>query len=189
MKRISQVLLFLIKAHALFLGLIMLVGGGICSVTNIVMLWSIEEPLLLLIALLSTVCGYKLIRFVFPNQPNKMMNLTTFLQTLQQPIDFDDTMAIIAEHYVYQPTEFSNGLGDEQFTSAAGTNEGSCKIFAFAQLHNLTVEQTLYLFGDYYQAVLQNPTGTDHQNIRTFMKHGWAGIQFQGIPLISKQAK
>jgi len=167
------------------------VGGGICSVTNIVMLWSIKEPLLLLIALLSTVCGYKLIRFVFPIQPNKIMNLTTFLQTLQQqPVDFTDTMAIIAEHYLYQPTEFSNGLGEEQFTSAAGTNEGSCKIFAFAQLHNLTVEQTLHLFGDYYSHdVLENPQGSDHQNIRTFMKHGWAGIQFQGTPLTRKQAK
>jgi len=70
MKRIGQVLLFLIKAHALFLGLIMLVGGGICSVTNIVILLFPQDMattlLLLLIGLLSTICGYKLIRFVFP---------------------------------------------------------------------------------------------------------------------------
>ncbi len=75
MKRIGQVVLFLSKAHALFVGLIMLVGGGICSVTNIVMLGSLQDMattlLLLLIALLISVCGYQLIRFVFPPNPTK----------------------------------------------------------------------------------------------------------------------
>ncbi len=114
------------------------------------------------------------------------MNLNTFLQQARalQPIDFTDIMAIIAEHYHYQPTEFSNGIDDDKLTSAAGTNEGSCKIFAFAQLHDLTPEQTLNLFGAYYhQDVLQNPHGTDHQNIRQFMKYGWNGISFKNKAL------
>jgi hypothetical protein len=117
------------------------------------------------------------------------MNLTIFLQKIQHQhaISFDKTMAVIAEHYHYQATEFSNGLGEDKLTSAAGTNEGSCKIFAFAQLHRLTPEQTLNLFGDYYHLdVLHNPTATDHQNIRLFMKYGWDGIRFQNPALTPK---
>jgi hypothetical protein len=33
---------------------------------------------------------------------------------------------------------------------------------------------------------LKNPAGTDHQNIRNFMKTGWNGIQFEGEALVSK---
>jgi hypothetical protein len=118
-----------------------------------------------------------------------MMNLTTFLQTAQaqQPISFAETMAVIAEYYHYQATEFSNGLGEDKLISAAGKNEGSCKIFAFAQLQQLSPEQTLNLFGDYYHLdVLQNPAGCDHQNIRLFMKYGWDGICFQHLALTPK---
>lgn len=117
------------------------------------------------------------------------MNLTTFLQKAQklEAISFDETMAIITEHYDYQPTEFSNGFGDEKLISTAGVNQGSCKIFAFALLHNLSPEQTLNLFGDYYHIdVLQNPTGTDHQNIRNFIKSGWEGVSFQNPALLLK---
>lgn len=117
------------------------------------------------------------------------MDLTTFLQKIQnqQPISFDETMNVIAENYHYQPTEFSNGLGSDRLVSAAGVNQGSCKIFAFALLHSLSPEQTLNLFGDYYHIdVLQNPNGTDHQNIRNFIKYGWDGISFQIPALLSK---
>jgi len=31
--------------------------------------------------------------------------------------------------------------------------------------------------------VLGNPQGTDHQNIRNFMKIGWIGIAFEGDAL------
>ncbi len=63
----------------------------------------------------------------------------------------------------------------------------SCRIFAFAKIHNLSAEQTLALFGDYYRKdVLGNPDGTDHQNIRNFMRDGWAGIQFDGEALQAK---
>lgn len=117
------------------------------------------------------------------------MNLKTFLQKVQtqQPICFDETMAIIAENYDYQVTEFSNGLGDDKLVSPAGVNQGSCKIFAFGLLHNLTAEQTLNLFGDYYHRdVLANPEGTDHQNIRNFIKYGWDGVCFHNQALLQK---
>jgi len=69
----------------------------------------------------------------------------------------------------------------------AGTNEGSCKIFAFAQLNQLNQQQTLNLFGDYYRLdVLNNPDGTGHQNIRNFMQFGWDGIRFNGEALTAK---
>lgn len=103
----------------------------------------------------------------------------------RQPVSFDQTMAVINQHYQYRPCQFSNGLGEEKLINAAGTNEGSCRIFAFAAIHNLDEPETLALFGDYYRVdVLANPDGTGHQNIRHFMKFGWAGIEFEGDALI-----
>ena len=49
------------------------------------------------------------------------------------------------------------------------------------KLQNLSEEATLACFGAYYyEDVLKNPNGTDHQNIRNFMKTGWDGIAFYG---------
>jgi len=117
------------------------------------------------------------------------MSTEYFIEKIKQgiPVSFPDTMAVIAQHYDYLPTEFSNGLGEDCLINAPGTNEGSCKIFAFAKLNNLNQNQTLNLFGDYYRMdVLQDPGGTSHQNIRTFMKYGWEGIQFKSPPLTPK---
>ena len=99
-------------------------------------------------------------------------------------IEFSEVISLIDENYKYRPTTFSNGLGDNVLISEAGKNEGSCKIFAFAKLNNLTKEQTLACFGKYYREdVLNNPSGTDHQNIRSFIKYGWAGIVYENSPL------
>ncbi|SMG64498.1 HopJ type III effector protein [methanotrophic bacterial endosymbiont of Bathymodiolus sp.] len=108
------------------------------------------------------------------------MSLNTFINsvTSNQPVSFEETMAIINEYYAYTATTFSNGLGDKAVINEAGSNEGSCKIFAFAQLNQLDQQQTLKLFGDYYQDVLNDPIGSSHQNIRNFMLSGWKGIQF-----------
>ncbi len=95
-------------------------------------------------------------------------------------VDFGETIAAIEAVYQFTPTSFING----SLVNDAGQNNGSCKIFAFARLHQLTESQTLALFGDYYrQDVLQNPDGQDHQNIRNFMQSGWAGVQFSGDAL------
>ena len=99
------------------------------------------------------------------------MSINEFLDRVKsgQAIDFNETMNIIAQHYDYQPTEFSNGI-IQPLLNAAGQNAGSCKIFAFAKQQNLTPEQTLSLFGDYYRRdVLGNPQGSDHRNIRNFI--------------------
>lgn len=96
--------------------------------------------------------------------------------------DFEDTMNVISEHYTFAPTKFSNGsLVNEQ-----GQNEGSCKVFAFADLHNLSQQQTLACFGRFYQDVLNTPDGSDHGNIRNFMNTGWDGIKFDGVALQAK---
>ena len=116
------------------------------------------------------------------------MSLEAFLHKIKaaEPVSFQDTMAVISEHYVYQPTAFSNGL-QHPVISQAGQNEGSCKIFSFAQLQQLTEAETLNLFGDYYRVdVLQNPDANDHQNIRRFMQDGWSGIAFDGTALVAK---
>jgi type III HopJ-like effector protein len=114
------------------------------------------------------------------------MTIADFLQQLSaspQNIEFEHTMAVIAEHYDYQPTAFTNG----DVSNAAGSNEGSCKIFAFAQLHTLDEQDTLALFGTFYRNdVLGNPEGEDHGNIRNFIQRGWSGIHFNGTALKPK---
>lgn len=117
------------------------------------------------------------------------MSLTTFLEKVknEQEISFDETISIITDNYNYQPTEFSNGLDTQLLINAAGSNEGSCKIFAFAQLNQLNQQQTLSLFGDFYRKdVLEDLAGTGHQNIRNFMQYGWDGIVFSQSPLTKK---
>ncbi len=114
------------------------------------------------------------------------MTLESFLQKLKESpenIEFDDTMSIIDSLYVFTPTSFKNG----GLVNQASQNSGSCKIFSFARLHDLTPEQTLACFGSYYHNdVLKHPDNSDHQNIRNFMKTGWSGIHFDSTPLQTK---
>jgi len=117
-------------------------------------------------------------------------SLSTFLNQLREnstKIEFSDVIALIEHNYSYSPTTFKNGSGDDLLENKAGTNEGSCKIFAFAKLHGLTEEQTLQCFGHYYREdVLQHLEGKDHGNIRNFIKYGWPGIRFEGEVLTKK---
>ncbi|MCY4043674.1 MAG: HopJ type III effector protein [Cellvibrionales bacterium] len=95
--------------------------------------------------------------------------------------DFKEVIATIEANYAFTPTAFKNGL----VNNSADKNQGSCKIFAFAKLNGLTKEQTLPLFGQYYfDEVLKHPDTDNHNNIRQFMKTGWGGITFDGIPLV-----
>ena len=104
-----------------------------------------------------------------------------------ETVEFQDVMTIIEAHYHYTPTRFTNGIGENKVINEAGKNEGSCKLFAFAQLQSLNEDQTLACFGQYYRTdVLQHPDNTDHANIRQFMQTGWSGIQFDLQALSSK---
>ena len=107
-------------------------------------------------------------------------NFLNRLRSQPETIEFSDTMNEIDVAYDFTETAFSNG----QQQNAAGENNGSCKLFAFAKELELTEPETLACFGTYYRNdVLSNPTGTDHQNIRNFITHGWPGIVFQGTAL------
>src|SRR3546814_18418029 len=51
----------------------------------------------------------------------------------------------------------------------------------------LSEAETLACFGCFYREdVLKNPDGTDHQNIRNFMRCGWGGVAFGERPLRSR---
>ncbi len=95
---------------------------------------------------------------------------------------FADVIAFIEARYAHTPTAFKNG----QQANGANENQGSAKVFSFAQLNGLDQAQTLSLFAEHYAAVLATPEGADHQNIRQFMQNGWDGIQFEGQALTVK---
>ena len=111
------------------------------------------------------------------------LTVTALLEKIQQQpekVAFSDVIATIDACYHYQPTAFSNG----DVISNAGENVGSCKIFAFAQLQQLSEAQTLACFGHYYRDdVLAHPEGLDHANIRQFMLSGWSQLRFSGAAL------
>ncbi len=113
--------------------------------------------------------------------------LISLLKSTPEAISFEQVISTIDNHYDYTPARFHNGLDERRFTNDAGSNEGSCKIFSFAKLKGLNRAQTLACFGKYYQQdVLSNPDSTDHANIRTFMKSGWDGIEFETQALSAK---
>lgn len=105
------------------------------------------------------------------------------LKNNPETIQFKEVISYIDEHFDFTPTSFKNG----DTVNEAGQNNGSCKVFSLAKLQGLPKEQTLPLFGEFYREdVLKNPNGTDHQNIRNFMKYGWDGISFEGEALQQK---
>lgn len=97
-------------------------------------------------------------------------------------VSFKDVIAFIDSNYHYTPVAFQNG----EISNPAGTNEGSAKVFSFAKLHGLNQLDTLALFAEHYQAVLANPNGTDHANIRNFMHYGWQGFGMSTLALSAK---
>ena len=95
---------------------------------------------------------------------------------------FSDVIAHIDAAYTHTATAFKNGLQH----NAATENQGSAKVFSFANLNGLDQAQTLSLFAEHYAAVLTTPEATDHQNIRQFIINGWDGIEFEGTALVAK---
>jgi len=111
------------------------------------------------------------------------LTLADFINQLDsndEKISFEQVMQVISENYNYLPATFRNG----DLLNAAGTNEGSCKIFYFAKLNGLTEQQTLACFGRFYREdVVNNPQGNDHGNIRNFMQNGWGKVEFNSVAL------
>ncbi|NKF24159.1 HopJ type III effector protein [Solimonas marina] len=114
------------------------------------------------------------------------MSVDAFLQRLRaspEQIEFTETMAAIESAYEYTPTAFRNG----ELHNDAGQNAGSCKLLSFARMQNLSEAETLACFGRYYRDdVLGHPDGSDHQNIRNFMRSGWVGVSFEGQALAER---
>lgn len=115
---------------------------------------------------------------------NKLDTLLQQIKTRPESIEFNDVLDTINDTYHYVPTRFTNGTAEDNIINQPGENEGSCKIFSFAKVHQLDEHQTLQCFGKYYREdVLQHPDNDDHANIRTFIKHGWKNINFEGNAL------
>ncbi|WP_205510618.1 HopJ type III effector protein [Longitalea arenae] len=109
--------------------------------------------------------------------------LTILINKLKNnAITFKEVIEFIESYYQHQPTAFKNG----EVYNEATRNQGSAKVFSFAKLNDLSKEDTLYLFAEHYQSVLNTPDASDHQNIRQFMKHGWPGLVFEGEALVAK---
>lgn len=116
-----------------------------------------------------------------------MEALLNYLRHQPERVVFETVIETIDRHYHYTPTGFSNGLGKETLANPPGSDEGSCRIFAFALLLQLSEAETLACFGRYYREdVLLNPAGSNHKNIRNFLKYGWQGIQFSDKALTKK---
>lgn len=69
---------------------------------------------------------------------------------------------------------FKNG----KIKNKKSENQGSAILFSFGLVKELSEKATLELFGEHHDSVLENPDGKDHQNIRQFMKTGFAGLKF-----------
>ena len=109
-----------------------------------------------------------------------MDTLESFRSHLHRPQHlFSDTLSFINRHYQYHPCAFSNGA----LHSAIGENEGSCKTLGLALLEGLTLQETLLAFGEHYRAVLADPDGQNHPNIRMLMRQGLTTVRFEQLPL------
>lgn len=106
--------------------------------------------------------------------------MSDFLELIKnKEIKFSGVITFIESNYEYTPTAFKNG----DLFNESTQNQGSAKVFYYAKLNNLSVEDTLVLFAEHYQNVLETPVGDNHQNIRQFMKNGWEGVTFEGEAL------
>jgi LL-diaminopimelate aminotransferase len=89
---------------------------------------------------------------------------------------FSEVIEYIDANYDFKPRGFKNGA----ILNKTEENQGSQKVFSLASIRGLSKEETLRLFCEHYEAVLADPSGTGHPNIREFMKRGWANLAFTG---------
>lgn len=115
-----------------------------------------------------------------------LINLTEISDLIsnakQKNIAFVDVLAFIEDNYQFTPVSFTNGTQHNN----ADENQGSAKVFGFAKLHDLSAEDTLSLFVEHYQSVLDTPDENNHSNIRNFINTGWEGLVMEINPLIDK---
>eukprot|EP00241_Pyramimonas_parkeae_P009262 CAMPEP_0114239076 /NCGR_PEP_ID=MMETSP0058-20121206/8258_1 /TAXON_ID=36894 /ORGANISM="Pyramimonas parkeae, CCMP726" /LENGTH=145 /DNA_ID=CAMNT_0001351215 /DNA_START=290 /DNA_END=727 /DNA_ORIENTATION=+ len=99
-------------------------------------------------------------------------------------VRFEEVMDMVGQCYTFTPTGYTSGAGlPSEVCNEPNTNNGSCKVFAFAKLNDLDEEATLRLFCEHYEQVLGDPEGNSHLNIRNFMANGWQGLVMETSPL------
>jgi hypothetical protein len=105
------------------------------------------------------------------------------LKNSPENIVFSETIAVIEGNYTFTPSAFKNG----SLENSSIENLGSSKVFSFAIKEQLTKDETLACFGAFYfNDVLKNLNGKDHQNIRNFIKTGFDGLKFENETLVKK---
>lgn len=105
-------------------------------------------------------------------------------QLTEDNFQFETTLAFIDKHYDFTASAFNNG----GVKNNADQNQGSCKVFALAQLLQLNQQQTLACFGQHYRDVIATPNTDNHHNLRRVLKGGLEGISFEHFPLEQKEA-
>lgn len=111
------------------------------------------------------------------------MTTTNLLNLLRvKQAKFADILAHIDDLYFHRPTVFKNGLQH----NTENENQGSARVLFFAKLNDLSKEDTLALFAEHYESVVNTPEGVDHQNIRQFQLHGWDAVCFDDLVLSPK---
>lgn len=106
-----------------------------------------------------------------------------FFQQLQQDnFVFETTLAFIEKHFDFTPSAFNNG----GVLNTQDQNQGSCKVFALAQLLDLNQQQALACFGQHYRDVLATPEVDNHHNLRRVLQDGLSDISFDTFPLKQK---
>lgn len=111
--------------------------------------------------------------------------ITQLLQAApQNTINFQSVVDVIRRHYECCGTAFTTGAGTARETNNPATaNQASCHLLAFARRLQLDEPTTLSLYAEHYRAVLADPDGSAHANIRAFMFNGWPGVCFAEDPL------
>mgnify|MGYP000146653947 CR=1 FL=1 len=108
-----------------------------------------------------------------------------FLTQLEEEnFQFETTLAFIEQAFNFTPSAFING----GVLNTIEQNQGSCKVFALAQLLNLSQQQALSCFGQHYRDVLATPDVDNHHNLRRVLKEGLDNISFDQFPLEKKAA-
>ncbi|MDR3290058.1 MAG: HopJ type III effector protein [Rickettsiales bacterium] len=93
---------------------------------------------------------------------------------------FSEIQDLITKEYEYTANGFS--IGD--IYNDVNSNQWSGRVLSYAKLNGLNLQQTLELFGEHYQDVLNNPNTDTHKNIRALIKYGVNGVKFDGEKLL-----
>ncbi len=105
-------------------------------------------------------------------------------QLAEDNFQFEATLAFIEQNFSFTPSAFNNG----GVVNTIEQNQGSCKVFALAQLLDLSQQQALACFGQHYRDVLATPEVDNHHNLRRVLKEGLKNITFDAFPLEQKAA-